>query len=80
MMAAQQEQMAAMAPPGAPPGAPPPAPGPAPMDSAENMPPTAQPQQERVDTLNKLKVKLLKEGKTELAEKLENRINEILES
>jgi len=44
------------------------------------MPPTAQPQQERVDTLNKLKVKLLKEGKTELAEKLENRINEILES
>ena len=57
-----------------------PPPGPNPMDSAENAPPTEQPQQERIETLNKLKVKLLKEGNTELAEKLENRINEILES
>ena len=65
---------------GAPMGGGAPPPGPAPMDSAENVPPTEQPQQERIETLNKLKIKLLKEGNTELAEKLGNRIDEILES
>jgi len=87
-MEQQQDQMMAqgMGMPGAPmPGGAPmggaaPPPGPAPMDSAENAPPTEQPQQERIETLNKLKVKLLKEGNTELAEKLGNRIDEILES
>jgi len=80
-MQQQQQMMGGMpgaVPPPAPGGGmpPPPAPGPSPMDSAENLPPTA----ERIESLNKYKVKLLKEGKTELAEKLENRINEILES
>ena len=85
-MQQQQDQMMAqgmgapgMPPPGgAPMGAPPP--GPSPMDSAENAPPTEQPQQERIDTLNKLKLKLLKEGNSELAEKVSNRIDEILKS
>ena len=85
-MQQQQDQMMAqgmgapgMPPPGgAPMGAPPP--GPNPMDSAENAPPTEQPQQERIDTLNKLKLKLLREGNEELAEKVTNRINEILKS
>ena len=64
---------------GAPMAGPPPGPevGPSPMDSAENAPPT---QKERIESLSKLKIKLLREGNTELAEKLENRINEILES
>jgi len=87
-MEQQQDQMMAqgMGMPGAPmPGGAPigggePPPGPNPMDSAENAPPTEQPQQERVETLSKLKIKLLKEGNTELAEKVENRINEILKS
>ena len=85
-MQQQQDQMMAqgmgapgMPPPGgAPMGGPPP--GPSPMDSAENAPPTEQPQQERIETLNKLKIKLLKEGNEELAEKVSNRIDEILKS
>jgi len=88
-MEQQQQQMMAqgmgapmgggMPPPGG--GAMPPpggeaAPGPNPMDSAENTPPTA----ERVELLNQYRLKLLREGKNELAEKLNTRINEILES
>lgn len=77
----QMQAQAAMGAPGAPPppapggGAAPP-PGPNPMDSAENAPPTA----ERIETLTKLRNKLLVEGNVELAEKLSNRIDEILKS
>jgi hypothetical protein len=82
MQQQQNQQMQAQAAMGAAPGAAPPpaggggAPPPSPMDSAENAPPTA----ERIETLTKLRNKLLVEGNLDLAEKLSNRIDEILKN
>jgi len=82
MQQQQNQQMQAQAAMGGAPGAAPPpdagggAPPPSPMDSAENAPPTA----ERIETLTKLRNKLLVEGNLDLAEKLSNRIDEILKN